>query len=114
MSSERRRRFRERASCAYILAGLCALASGPAVGYAQMSGEPGTANDQPATQTERAERMRQPDQVRATDTVPPTLVCGTNKTTIVLASSMSAALAGTRSAGRPSAMLRWAARRAAR
>ena len=74
MSSERRRRFRERASCAYILAGLCALASGPAVGYAQMSGEPGTANDQPATQTERAERMRQPDQVRAADTAPPTRV----------------------------------------
>jgi len=36
-----------------------------------MNVEPGTANDQPATQAERAERARQADRVRAADAAPP-------------------------------------------
>jgi opacity protein-like surface antigen len=71
MRSNRHRRWRYGASYAYVLAGVCALAMGPTVGHAQMNVEPGTANDQPATQAERAERARQADRARAADTGPP-------------------------------------------
>jgi opacity protein-like surface antigen len=73
MKSKRRSRFRYGASCAWVLAGVCALASGPAIGHAQIGVEPGTGNDQPAMQAERAERAeraRQADRARAAD-VPP-------------------------------------------
>ncbi|HKN86595.1 MAG TPA: hypothetical protein VJV04_07040 [Nitrospiraceae bacterium] len=73
MRSERRQsRYpaRYRAS-AYVLAGICALATAPAVANAQMNAEPGTATDQPATQAERAERARQGDRVKAADAAPP-------------------------------------------
>ena len=71
MRSDRRGRWRYGASYAYVLAGVCALATGPAVGHAQTNVEPGTTNDQPATQAERAERARQADRVRAADVAPP-------------------------------------------
>jgi opacity protein-like surface antigen len=71
MRSNRRGRWRYGAPYAYVLAGVCALATGPAVGHAQMNVEPGTANDPPATQAERAERARQADRARAADVAPP-------------------------------------------
>ena len=67
----RLRQLRYGTSCAYVLAGACALASGTAVGHAQMNVEPGTPNDQQAIQAERAERARQAERARATDTGPP-------------------------------------------
>jgi len=68
MKRERRHRcgrLRYGAPWAYVLAGVCALAGGPVVGHAQMGTEPGTANDPPATQAERAERARQADAVES-------------------------------------------------